>query len=430
MTRNDEMKDLLERTAFQFSGSIRSAIYLFIAIGIIGFLVGLMSGNSGLAWEALLANTLFFGGISLGGMMFSVFFTLTDANWGRPIKRLSEAMASFLPVFGILLVICFFGADHFFVWADHDKVIHSKAGWLNFPFFVERNVILFLITIGIGWAYLRVVLRPDIGLAKQLTQFSNSFADRLIKNYGGQKEEEEGSIRKARVFAIFLGISFWLLTSLLAFDWMMSIDQEWFSTMFGVQYMASCLITGSASLLIITGIVRNKYQLEHYISTKRYHDNSKLTFSFCMLWIYMVYNQVLVIWYGNLPEETPYIILRMQSEEWSTMFWVIFVMMFVVPFFGLMSRTACNSIWFTRIIAIDILVAIWLEKYFLIKPSIQENMADAGLGHGISGFHLNLFDISIALGVFGLFVLCYMWFLQRVPMVPISDKRFFSVAQH
>lgn len=430
MTRNEEMKDLLERTTFKFSGSIRSAMYLFIAIGIIGFLVGLMSGNAGLAWDALLANTLFFGGISLGGMMFSVMITITDAHWGRPIKRLSEAMASFYPVFGILLLICFFGADHFFVWTDHDKVIHSKAGWLNFPFFVQRNIAMFVITVGIGWAYLKVVLRPDIGLAKKLTQFSNSFADRFVKNYGDQKEEEKTSLKKARVLAIFLGVTFWLLTSLLALDWMMSIDQEWFSTMFGVQYMVSTLITGSAALLIISGIVRNKFQLEHYISTKRYHDNSKLTFAFCLLWVYMVYNQVLVIWYGNMPEETPYIILRMLSNEWSTLFWVIGFMMFFVPFFGLMSRTASNSIWFTRLIAINVLIAIWLEKYMLIKPSIQENMVDAGLATEITGFSLNLFDISITFGIFGLFIFCYMWFLQRVPLVPISDKRFFSVAQH
>ena len=110
------------------------------------------------------------------------------------------------------------------------------------------------------------------------------------------------------------------------------------------------------------------------------------------------------------------------------MFWFIFVLMFIIPFFGLMSRTACNSIWFSRLVAIDVLVGVWLEKYFLIAPSIQENNASAGLidaSNGLPGFCLNFYDVSITLGVLGMFLLSYFWFLKRVPAVPISDPLFF-----
>jgi len=427
MSRDNEMKALLEQTRFGINDRLQKLLLIFVAIGIIGFVAGLIGNRSYLAWQALLVNTLFFGGIALGGLAFSVIFTITNAKWGRPIKRLAEALSAFIPIGALLLCLLFFGADHFFEWMDHDKVIHAKAGWLNFPFFIIRNVALLGLFVAGGSYYLKTVIRPDIGLAVKLSDFGNPFADRLVKNYGLQDEEEARAEKRARILAPLLALLFFLLSTLLAFDWMMSIDQEWFSTMFGAQYAISNLIGAAAILLIIAGITREKFQLNEYITIDRYHDLAKLTFAFCALWTYLIFSQVLVIWYGNLPEETPYLILRMHSVEWGWMFWVLFFLMFFIPFFGLMSRTACNSIWFSRLIAVDVLVGAWLEKYFLIVPSIQENNASAGLidaSSGLPGFCPNFYDVSITLGVLGIFLLSYFWFLQRVPAVPISDPLF------
>jgi len=427
MSRDNEMKALLEQTRFGINDRLQKLLLIFVAIGIIGFVAGLIGNRSYLAWQALLVNTLFFGGIALGGLAFSVIFTITNAKWGRPIKRLAEALSAFIPIGALLLCLLFFGADHFFEWMDHDKVIHAKAGWLNFPFFIIRNVALLGLFVAGGSYYLKTVIRPDIELAVNQSNFGNPFADRLVKNYGLQDEEEARAEKRARILAPLLALLFFLLSTLLAFDWMMSIDQEWFSTMFGAQYAISNLIGAAAALLIIAGITREKFQLNEYITIDRYHDLAKLTFAFCALWTYLIFSQVLVIWYGNLPEETPYLILRMHSVEWGWMFWVLFFLMFFIPFFGLMSRTACNSIWFSRLIAVDVLVGAWLEKYFLIVPSIQENNASAGLidaSSGLPGFCPNFYDVSITLGVLGIFLLSYFWFLQRVPAVPISDPLF------
>ena len=142
-----------------------------MAIGIIGFGVGLIGNRSYLAWQALLVNTMFFGGIALGGLAFSVIFTITNAKWGRPIKRLAEALSAFMPVGALLLCLLFFGADHFFEWMDHDKVMHAKAGWLNFPFFIIRNVVVLGLFVAGGSYYLKTVIRPDIGLARKLSEF-------------------------------------------------------------------------------------------------------------------------------------------------------------------------------------------------------------------------------------------------------------------
>jgi len=428
MTRDNEMKALLEQTQFRISDRLQKILLGFVAIGIIGFGIGLIGSRSYLAWQALLVNTMFFGGIALGGLAFSLIFTITSAKWGRPIKRLAEALGAFIPIGALLLCLLFFGADHFFEWMDHDKVIHTKAGWLNFPFFIIRNVVVLAVFVAGGSYYLKTVIRPDIGLAGRLSGFGNAFSERLVKNYGAQAQEEAVAEKRAKTIAPLLAVLFFVLCTLLAFDWMMSIDQEWFSTMFGAQYAVSNIIGAAAALLIIAGIVRKDFQLDEYITIERYHDLAKITFAVCALWTYLVFSQILVIWYGDLPEETPYLIMRMQSLEWGWMFWVLFFLMFLIPFFGLMSRTACNSIWFSRLIAVEVLVGAWLEKYFLIVPSIQENNARAGLidaGNGLPGFSLNLYDVSITLGVFGVFLLSCLWFLQRVPVVPISDALFF-----
>ena len=254
----------------------------------------------------------------------------------------------------------------------------------------------------------------------------------MVSGYGTQEEEEAARHRKNTRLAPLVALGWALLSSLIAFDWMMSIDQEWFSTMFGVQYLVASLISGMAALNLVSGVVWKKFKLDGYINTSRHHDTGKFIFALCLLWTYMCFSQVIVIWYGNIPEETPFLILRMQSHEWSWLFWVIMVMMFIIPFFGLVSRTACNTPWFSRILAIDILCGLWLEKYFLIVPSIQENMADAGhgTGHGLPGFQYNLFDFSVTLGVLGAFLLCFFWFLSTVPALPISDARFFKEGHH
>ncbi len=432
MSRYDEMKTLLESIQFSLNQKTRRILRVLMALGIVSFVGGLIGGYQQQVWQALLVNMMFFGGIALGGVIFSVIFTITSAQWGRPMKRLAEAMAGFIPVSMLLMIVLFFGMDYFFVWVDHEAVIHSKAGWLNTPFFILRNILMMCVAALVIWIYLKAVLRPDIGLAKKLNDFSNAFADRLVKNYAAQKTEETNSDQTTRRLAPVLGLVFALLCTLQAFDWMMSIDQEWFSTMFGVQYAISNLLGAAAALMIISGVVRKKFGLEDYITIERYHDLSKLTFSACAMWTYMVFSQVLVVWYSNMPEETPYLILRMQSVEWGWMFWLILVILFIVPFFGLMSRTACNSIWFSRWVAVEILIGLWLEKYFLILPSIQENNIDKGIleaGRGLPGFSLNIFDLTITLGFLGMFLLSYIWFLQRVPMVPISDQLFFKKAQ-
>lgn len=423
MTRNEEIKMISEQTICTVRGSIYSVLYLLMTIGGIGFLTGLLTDHAVFVWRSLLINTLFFGGISIGGLILSAIFTLTNAAWARPIKRIAESFALFLPMAGVLFLLLLFGADTLFEWVHPKMLIESKQQWLNFPFFIKRNLLLFMLFLFVVRKYMYATIRPDLGLAGKLTGFTSSISKRVLKNYTSQEEEQIESLQNSKFWAAIVLVLSVPLTTLIAFDWIMSLDQHWHSSLFGVEYLASTLLSATAALTIGAGIIRKRYQLEEYITIKRYRDISRLLFAGCMLWTYMVYSQVLVIYYGNLPAETGYLMLRMSDPEWSWLFRSVFVLLFVIPFFGLISRTACGSVPFSSFIALLVLIGCWLEKFILVVPSMQENRIVTG---EIAGVHINFFDLSITLGIYGLFLFCQFRFLEKVPIVPISDQRFFK----
>ena len=298
MLKPHDVKMVLQESSFKIGSKQTKYLWGFVLIGLVVAIIGFLAGNARLVWQALLVNTVFFGGLSLGGFMFSVIFTVTKAHWGRPIKRLSEAMTAFLPAMVFLYLILFLGIDYFFEWLDPDKVIHAKAGWLNLNFFIIRNCLLMIIFCVLTWFYIKHSIRSDLALAQKYDFFKNSIFNSVLKNYQNHDQEVEMSARKSTRLAPITAIAFVVLSTLIAIDWMMSLDQEWFSTLFGVQYFVSNLMAGAAFLMIISGLAREKHHLSEYISIKRYHDISKLTFSACLLWTYMIFSEVLVIWYG------------------------------------------------------------------------------------------------------------------------------------
>ena len=155
MTREQEIKTILQKISFQLAFKTRIFLLILLGIGILGLGLGIFSGHFELVWHALLINSIYFTGIGYAGLAFSVIFTISDAFWGRPIKRIGEAFASFIPIGTIVFFVLFFAGSSIFEWYDHDKVIHSKEAWLNVPFFVSRNVILFLFAAWLASLYIK-----------------------------------------------------------------------------------------------------------------------------------------------------------------------------------------------------------------------------------------------------------------------------------
>lgn len=412
----------IDEIALQDTPRVKRALLVCFAAGMLIFLWGAFVEKNGRAWQSLLVNTMFLGSISFGGILFSIMLTLTNAIWGRPLKRVAESMATFIPLFFLFILILLFGLDHIFEWTHPDLVILEKSGWLDPAFFITRHVVFLSLAAVVTFIYLRAAILPDlqkIGVKPSIFLFRTAKKDCRSKSPG-----MEDRLHRAKMLAPFLAIIIVVLLTMQAFDWILSLDQEWHSTLFGVHHIISGFLGALVVLLIVSGFALSVFPTHGYFTADRHQDLARLVFAASLFLNYILFSQILVIWYGDIPTETSFLVLRMQSEEWRFSFRLLVLLLFFVPFFGLLSRRACRSVLITRVTGFLMLVGLWLEKYVLIVPSIQEyhlltvkNPADAVL----PGFQAGFYEIFITLGSLAAFLFCMLWLLQRVPFVPVSD---------
>lgn len=415
------MQDIVQKSGFEVPGKWKT---IFVALGIIGvvtFLIGIASGNEEFkvrAWETLLINVMFWGGLAQAGVIWSVIWQVTDAKWGRPYKRLAEAFGAFLPVSFVMFIVVFLGAHVLYEWT-HTPFLHHghavKAGWLNIYFFVARNIFWLLLMYGVSFAFMFLSLKPDFAEArKHVKGWGGKLGDFLLKGYGDPEKEAIEVEKGMRVLAPVLALIYSVAGSFLAWDFVMSLDQEWFSTLFGVFFLVGNMQACMGILIAIAVTVREKYQLEEWITINRIHDLAKLIFAFSLLYTYMAYSQYIVIWYGNIPEETPFLVIRSMLDPWSDMFVLLSVWIFISMFFILMPKTICRNPTLVRIIGIYIAIGQWLAIYFLVVPSLQK--------YGEYEIYMSWPEIGITLGFAGIFALCYLTMLGKVPLLPIGDR--------
>jgi len=409
------MKEILEKSNLQIGPGWKVILWVFVIAGLLMFIVGLAVGNAERTWEAFLINTVFWGGMAQAGVILAAIWQVTDAKWSRPFKRLAEAFGSFLPVSFFMFVLVFFGAGSLYEWVENP--IPAKAGYLNLGFFITRNVIGFLLMYGISFFFLMASLKPDLGLARELIpKWGDGFTDWVLEGYDDHDTEVIRLEQLSRRLAPILIMVYVLVTSMVAFDYVMSLDQEWFSTLFGVFFIFGHIYTALAMLLILVAWARRRPLLSDYMTINRYHDLAKFTFAFALGWTYMIFSQYLVIWYSNLPEETPYLVTRsLPGTPWYPIFWTLFVVLFLFPFLGLMARTVCRIPAVAATVGAILLLGQWGAHYMLVVPSIQDRHGDP---IAFFGFH----EILLTVGFGGAFFLCYFAFISRVPIRPISDK--------
>ena len=409
------MKDILEKSNLLVPSGWKLLLWVFVAAGILMFIAGLASGDAERTWEAFLINTVFWGGMAWGGILLAVIWQITDANWGRPFKRLAEGFSGFLPVALLAFFAIFFGAHSIYEWVEEPMA--AKAGYLNLGFFATRNVIGLGILFALSIWFVRTSLKPDLGMARKLIpSWGGSFADRLLKGYGDHDTEVVRLEMHSRRLAPALGIVHSFVFTMVAYDYVMSLDQEWFSTLFGVHIIIGNLYSALAMLLIIVAFARKLPGLAEYMTINRYHDLAKLTFAVSALYAYLVFTQYLVIWFSNLPEETPFLVTRSIADTpWKPLFWTLFGVLFVFPFLVLMPKTICRNPKIVAGISVILLIGQWWAHYLLVVPSIQDR-------HGEPQFYFGAHEVLITLGFGGAFFLCFFWFMARVPVLPISDK--------
>jgi Ni/Fe-hydrogenase subunit HybB-like protein len=413
MTAQEILKDAGNRRLKKLPPIWAGILIILLLSGGYFFLSGIRGAEPFRSWQIFMVNLLFWGGLAQGCFVFSPILHVSEGGWGRPLKRIAEGMWLFTPFALLLYLVLFSGGEVLFPWVKHPYP--GKEQWLSLPNVAARDLLGLLVLCGLNLAYLASSLRPDLGALRELgIGKTNALWALLTKNWKGLAEEQRKSDRVQGTLAIFCILAFVLVMSLLAFDLIMPLDPQWYSTLFGVYYFVGCFYSGLALIVILATVLRRSLDLEAYLKPETFYDQGKLLLGFCAFWTAMFWSQYLVIWYGNLPEETRFLTLRMYQPPWPVISWAAVLLLFAVPFVVLLSREIKFKPWGMFPVALLIVLAMGLERFVLIVPSIW---------HG-STIPFGLSELAISLGFGALFLLSLLVSLRLVPVFPLSDPKF------
>jgi hypothetical protein len=365
-----------------------------IAPGIIGFVFAVTSGRAAIAWQAYLVNLLFFLGVAQGALVGSASFYLTQARWGGSTPyRLGEAFAPFLWVGFFLFFGLYFGRSLIFPWVTHP--IAQKAAWLNVPFLFARDGIGLLVMAAASRAFIRASRGEE---ARAWTIATN---------------EIEMPPHSIRALATTVAILFGVIYTLIAFDLVMSLAPVWRSTLFGWYFFAGAFWSGLCAMALAATVLRGPLGEDNvFTNPVVLHDYGKLVFAFSVFWIYLMFAQYIVIWYGDLPVETFFVVQRVHHMPWSPLSVACLVLIWVIPFVVLMSVRTKKSPTILGTVSALGLIGLWLERYVLVVPSLSLDAIPFGPT-----------QFLITLGFLGIFLLSSLPGLNRVAQAATSGER-------
>jgi hypothetical protein len=341
---------------FSFKKQYRNILVLAAAGGLLVSLaaVFIFKPDASRVWANVLLNNQYFLGIALGGAFFLAVHRIAWSGWHTALQRLPESMTTFLPIAFLLMLLVFFGMHDLYHWSHyegHDAVLEGKKAWLNQPFFFARMVLYFA-----GWISLTWLMRKN-------TNFLMDSAD--IKYHNRRKVY-------AGLFLVFYAIT----VSASSWDWIMSIDAHWFSTIFGWYVFIGMFVTSIAFMILLIWFLKRAGYLA-FIRTDHIHDLGKFLFAFSVFWTYLWFSQYLLIWYGHIPEETVYYIQR--HESFQLVFFLNLGLNFIIPFFALMKLQSKRQLNWMALIAAIVMIGHWIDYYQMIMPGAAGEHAGIGV---------------------------------------------------
>ena len=373
-------------------------IFLFLAIGVVGlavFFLGAKGENAKETWQIFLVNFLFWTGVAQAGIIFSCILRITDARWGRSFLRISEGFGSFLPISFILLLILFIGKDYVLPYAT-EHYHHPKDVWLSMNFVMARNIIGFAVLIVLSYLYVKTSLTQDLD----------------------ENSDKPDYFTKLRKLAPAIVIVYALVFSLFAWDFMMSLDPHWFSTLFGPYYFMGSLIAAIGATIILSVVLKRYLGLKDYLTQHHYWDMGKIIQGFSLFWVYAMFSQFLPIWYANMPEETGFVIKRVVEEPFKSFSWAVLSCCFIFPFISLLPRTNKIVTPILVFIAAVSFTGLWMDKFILVVPSLSDSLV------------FNVRFLLVTLGFLGGFLATFLLFVRKYPIIPYGDPFFDGKGSH
>lgn len=380
-----------DNDTYKIIGSKRYGIVLLITgIMVTGLSAYGYFSNSAQFFMSYLVAWIFWVSIGLGALFFVMLNHLTGAVWSLVLRRVTESVMIALPFMAILFIPLIFGLHDMYHWTHtedvaKDAILSQKTGYLNVPFFLIRSAVYF-----IAWFLIAFMLYKI-----SISQDNNPSAEQIKKM---RRVSGPGMV----VFA--------LTTSFAGFDWLMSLDAHWYSTIFGVYFFSGGLLASLAVLTLIGIYLRTKNILKEIITVEHYHDLGKLMFAFTIFWGYMAFSQYFLIWYANIPEETIWYLHRWEGN-WKILSLTLVFGHFVIPFLGLMTRAAKRNLTWLMLISMWILIMHWIDLYWIAMPTYAHH-----------GFHLTWMDLTLFVGIGGIFLGIFWKFLSSNAIIPLNDS--------
>ena len=349
-------------------------------------------------YAALYVAAFFFFMIALGVLAFYGIQYAAQAGWSPVLFRVMEAITYYVLPGGLLVLgVALWAGDHIFIWMDpevvaHDELIQGKAGWLNKTWFAIRGLIFIT-----GWSLYRYFSRK-FSLAQDLADVNDN--SNFKKNF--------------RISAAFL--VFYIYTeSIMSWDWIMSVDPHWFSTLFGWYVFASMFVSGITVIALITLYLKSKGLME-FVNNSHLHDLAKFMFAISVFWTYLWFSQFMLIWYANIPEEVTYFITRI--EDYNLPFFGMLILNFIFPFLVLMNSDYKRVPWFIVMAGVVILFGHYIDVFNMIMPATVGDRWFIGLP-----------EISAVLLFLGLFLFIVFYALSKAPLLAKGNP-FIKESEH
>ena len=363
------------------------------------------------AWLALQFNWTYLTIISSAGVAFAAVQRLVTARWSRPVVRIIEGFVAWLPVaFVILVVLLFFSGDNLYQWTREALHTPQKSIYLQPTFFRLRGLVIFgAITAFSLWFVYRSV-RLDVGVLREDgAGWAKGIRDRMRRGFGDERRELHSTHSLLGKLAVVVCLLFGYGWVVLVWDYSMTMSLHFQQTMYSWQVFMGGFVAMMMSFAVLSRFWRNHLGAHDIITESHFHDIGKLCFAFSAFWGYLTFSQFLVIWYGNLPEETHYFRLRL-SQPWIGLTTAAFVMMFVVPFFTLLSKSAKLFTPVMLIVALSSISGNWIHRYMEIYPSVFGEVTAVPFG---------LWELGIGAGMIGLWGFCYLNFMDAFPKMRV-----------
>jgi hypothetical protein len=407
-----ELRDgVLGRLERPLPGWALPLLVLLTVVGGASFVILLFGHGATRAWRAFFVNWLFWTGLAQAGVIFSASQVLSRSRWSHPVRRIAEASVAFLPLAFLLFIVLWFGRAHVFPWIAAPVEEWPKGWWLRDWFVFARDGVGLLVLFGLSFWYVYHSLRPDAALLESRPAGRGAriraWLARGWQAAGEGAELARSADRLSRLAAAVV-VTFTIVMTLVAFDLVMSLAPHWLSNLLGAYFFMAAWLMGLMTLALSTIFWRRHLGLQDLVTPRTMHDLGKLCFAFTVFWMYLFFSQFIVIWYGNMPEETSAMMLRIAVEPWRTIGIVMLILVFVVPFWGLMGVKPKQTPAILGTFAVISLVGLWLDRWVFVVPSIDQAARRAPLGWT---------ELLITAGFAGAWGLTHVWFARTFPIV-------------